>query len=406
MPMVPFVAGGPLHDDTVYIERQADREAAIHVRQMNYLMLIEPSQQGKTSLIWWLQRRFGRQNYVIIHVNMTSLDRTSEGRWYKTFGAQFIEHMSDICASEGLLTPPGSVAELRDFLRALAACARKSERYLVLALDEIGQVPKEFATGFFSILRDVFNSRQSDQVFLHLTFLLAGNFRPQDLVRDETISPFNVAVRVRLADFSYDQVYELVRKTGLEDSQCEALTRRIFYWTEGQPYLVQQICTLLPDSVDLANVEPGVDRIIDLVLREDYNHLPPILRRLSDDPRLRLYVDQVLTGQRKTKFYPALDQVQAQLDMLGVVTSDADGVCIIRNPIYTKALTLMSASDEHVSVNSIEALLQEKLRRLSDLEVVMAGRGRSTPSEVVIEIGRLRRETEDLRQRLAQEDED
>jgi hypothetical protein len=48
----PFQAGGALlADSPVYIERKVDHEALAHLRNMAYLLVIEPRQQGKTSLL-------------------------------------------------------------------------------------------------------------------------------------------------------------------------------------------------------------------------------------------------------------------------------------------------------------------------------------------------------------------
>jgi len=50
-----FKTGGPLlyspPDCDVYIERDADKEAHLLIQRMEYITLIEPRQQGKTSLI-------------------------------------------------------------------------------------------------------------------------------------------------------------------------------------------------------------------------------------------------------------------------------------------------------------------------------------------------------------------
>jgi len=48
----PFQAGGALLTDSpVYVERKADHGTLAHLRNMAYLLVIEPRQQGKTSLI-------------------------------------------------------------------------------------------------------------------------------------------------------------------------------------------------------------------------------------------------------------------------------------------------------------------------------------------------------------------
>ncbi|MFL5628682.1 MAG: TIR domain-containing protein, partial [Ktedonobacteraceae bacterium] len=75
------------------------------------------------------------------------------------------------------------------------------------------------------------------------------------------------------------------------------------------------------------------------LLREDQNHLSPILAALRKKPELGKYVERILNGE-KVRFAPGLgDRRQAQLELIGVIKADTEGYCTIRNPIYVQALT-------------------------------------------------------------------
>jgi len=115
--------------------------------------------------------------------------------------------------------------------------------------------------------------------------------------------------------------------------QAAALTERIHYWTGGQPYLTQLLCSYLGTDATPANVDAGVERL----RREDENHLPPMLERLDHDEKLRRYVERVLVGER-IKFYPRENRRQAQLELLGVIKENVKGFCIVRNRIYKQVL--------------------------------------------------------------------
>jgi hypothetical protein len=54
------IGGALLADSPAYIERDADNKARHHLRQMDYITLVEPRQQGKTSLI---NRFIGQLSY-------------------------------------------------------------------------------------------------------------------------------------------------------------------------------------------------------------------------------------------------------------------------------------------------------------------------------------------------------
>jgi NAD-dependent SIR2 family protein deacetylase len=335
MKAAPFKAGGALTDEhaAIYIERQADHEALLHLRAMDYLLVIEPRQQGKTSLINHLMRRPALDDVALVYVDVTTPDRSSKAAWYQTLCPRILRQLRRFVPRDQWPVIPQHSAGWREFLSDIAVFAADANRRVVIALDEIGAVTFPGATEFFSVLRDVYNSRQAETEFKRLTFLLTGSFHPRDLIKDDKISPFNIAHRVRLADFTLAQVSELVGKGIWTEEQVATLAERIHYWTDGQPYLTQLLCSYLDPNAPSADVDVSVEQL----RREDENHLPPLLERLNSDDKLRKYVDRILAGER-IKFYPRENRRQAQLELLGVIKADEEGYCIIRNRIYEQSL--------------------------------------------------------------------
>lgn len=331
----PFKAGGALTDehDLVYVERQADLDALSHLRRMDYLLLIEPRQQGKTSLINRLMRHSGLVHVVVAYADMTTLDRAMESSWYRTLCHRILRQFRDFIPRDSWPSLPEKSIAWRDFLSDVALLAKDGNRRVVIALDEIGATTVSWATEFFSVLRDVYNSRQAEPEFKHLTFLLAGAFHPRDLIQDTKISPFNIAIRVRLSDFSLAEVRTLVSQADCLAERAAALAEHIHFWTDGQPYLTQLLCSYLGPNATPPDVDAGLERL----LREDENHLPPILERLASDDRLSAYVDRILKGER-IKFVPSQNRRQAQLELLGVLKADSTGYCTIRNRLYEQIL--------------------------------------------------------------------
>lgn len=77
MAEISFHDGGALSADSpTYIERGADDQARRHLRQMDYITIIEPRQQGKTSLINRLTGDLRSQGYMLPYVDLTTLDKT------------------------------------------------------------------------------------------------------------------------------------------------------------------------------------------------------------------------------------------------------------------------------------------------------------------------------------------
>ena len=331
----PFITGGALIDDNtdIYIERKNDRRALTHLHRMNYPLVIEPRQQGKTSLINHLMCHPGLENVAFVYLDVTTPDNSSESAWYQTLCPRILRQLRDFIPRNQRPSIPQNSAGWREFLCEIAICAVDAHKHIVIALDEIGAVCFPGATEFFSVLRDVYNSRQAETELKHLTFLLAGAFNPRDLIKDEKISPFNIAQRVRLDDFTSQQVKKLVSKGPWAGEQARALTERIHHWTDGQPYLTQLLCSYLEPNAKPIDVDAGIDRL----RREDENHLPPVIDRLDRDEKLYQYAVRILNGER-IKFYPRENPRQAELELLGVIKEGSGGYCTIRNRIYKKVL--------------------------------------------------------------------
>ena len=366
----PFVTGGPVPPDSpVYIERDADDKARRLLRRMEYITLIEPRQQGKTSLIHCLARTMD-PGFVFAYANAMRLDKSSEVSWYTSLCRNLLRKVHFI-PQTARPSPPHNGSEWGDFMTDLAERAEETGHYMVIALDELGDVWMDWRIGFFSNIRAIFDERPNEPCFQHLTFILAGTYNPRALVSDPRTSPFNVAQRVHLPDFTSTQTGQLVAYLELPAEDAAAVAQRIHCWTDGQPYLTQRLCRTLAEGEAPATPE-GVDLAVARLYREDPNHLPRVLEALDPEkhPRLRGYVERVLVGHRP-QFRPASEsRYHGPLALIGVLKADELGRCKVRNRIYERALqgAVVEMSHEPSFTNLYSALIDcydlEELRTL------------------------------------------
>ncbi len=361
-----FKLSGALTDDhaALYIEREADSAVLSHLWTMDYLLLVEPRQQGKTSLVNHLMGQLSQTDLAVVYVDVTTPDRSSEASWYATLCPRILRQLRRFIPRDQWPPVPRNAAGWRNFLSDIAASAADAHGRVLIALDEIGAVDFPGATEFCSVLRDVYNSRQAEDEFKHLAFLLAGAFHPRDLIQDDRISPFNIAQRVRLADFTLARVRDLVSKGGWHAEQVGLLAERIHYWTDGQPYLTQLLCSYLgPDATPM-----DVDRAVERVRREDENNLPPLVGQLARDEQVRTYLGRIQAGE-KLRFFPRENRRQAQLELLGVIKEDVDGFCCVRNRIYEQVLMVDSelANQPKAAVAIPARLPSPAIAELADL---------------------------------------
>src|SRR5436309_14004493 len=89
MKQTPFQAGGPLPaHSTAYVRREADEKASVALQRMEYVSLIEPREQGKTSLIGRLKDQLTPQGYIFaLRDLMAARSRArSKEEWYTSLG--------------------------------------------------------------------------------------------------------------------------------------------------------------------------------------------------------------------------------------------------------------------------------------------------------------------------------
>ena len=365
-----FKVGGALTDDdaAIYITRQAEREIINGLSKMEYLLIIEPRQQGKTSLINFLIRYPEAHKPILIYIDISAIDRATQERFYGSLYARLVEQLDGIYINQINIAAPINHVQWRSLLSSLAHIIKAKQTKLVISLDEIG-TPMPDAIGFFSVLRDLYNSRQAEPHLKCLTFILVGAFNPRDLIDDLQISPFNVAKRIRLPDFTLQQVWGLISTFPTTKNQVDLIAARIYYWTDGQPYLTQRICSYIKSDSSLIDIDGAIDRF----RREDDNHIPQLLNHIRCNDPLRLYLRRILAGE-KIKFYPSENQYQSQLEILGIIKADNNGYCVIRNRIYIQSLLSSNLFGEEISSDD---MLENQTNTEENVQESMISEGNS-----------------------------
>ena len=82
------VGGGISGGDPAYVERACDREAVECLLNREYVLMVEPRQQGKTSLLNRLIRHPELGRYAFAYVDLTTLDGRSEDAWYQSIAVR------------------------------------------------------------------------------------------------------------------------------------------------------------------------------------------------------------------------------------------------------------------------------------------------------------------------------
>lgn len=342
MDHVHYVTGGPLLSNSpVYIQREADVKAANHLQQLDYITIVEPRQYGKTSFLNRLKSSFVTQGYVFAFRDLMAAKASAAlpASWYTSLGDWLLKQMPFI-SGDGRPELPHDGASWEEFLAKVAESAQSLGLRVVIVLDEIGDMPSDWSTEFFSIIRSVYTSRDNLAFWQYLTFITAGSFNPKKLIKDKAVSNFNVASQIYLDDFTFEQILTLAGHLGLSPDLTEVVAARIEYWTGGQPYLCQFLCdqlTVHRGGLSISGLETAVDDAVEYFFLHDTHHLSRV-KDITGQPDLLAYVQQITTTP--TKFSPAVNDRHFDLAHIeGIIKADSKGWCQIRNRICERALT-------------------------------------------------------------------
>ena len=248
-----FYTGGALPPEAPsYIRRSADDHLLERLQRGDYCYVLVSRQMGKSSLMVHTLTRLVQQNITAVMVDLNSIgDDTTQEQWYYSLTEQLSGQLGlneEVDAfwdrSEGRTALQKWVGALEQMLRL------HSDRSLVIFIDEIDQVRSlPFRTDeFFAAIRSFHNRRAMDPNFKRLTFCLIGVALPSDLIEDPRITPFNIAERIDLSDFTEEQVLALKAGLQRDEIQDELLLQRVFYWTSGHPYLTQRLCRAIVED--------------------------------------------------------------------------------------------------------------------------------------------------------------
>ncbi len=191
----------------------------------------------------------------------------------------------------------------------------------------------------------MYNNRSLAPEFNRLTFVLLGVAAPADLVKDPSSTPFNIGQEIVLDNLKREDAENL--QVGLQDVQQDPdrpLLNRIFYWTNGHPYLTQKLCKAVAKEEDTYWSDEDVDLLVHELFFSDKGrdevHLQSIENYIHQHPSrsqlIALYGKIYIRGG----IYEDKSSLeQSYLKLSGLVRADK-GRLQVRNEVYRRIFDL------------------------------------------------------------------
>jgi WD40 repeat protein len=354
-----FSVGVPLHAVRAgYVKRRADDQLFDTVLSGRYAHVVAPDRSGKSSLVAATAARLESKGCKVAILDLAQLgDRdggTDAGRWYYSVAYRLQRQLRirfDLQSwwqDKSFLT---NRQRLVDFFSEVIL-AHVAEP-LVVFVDEIQCIENlPHAGELLTSIRSAHNARTTDPEFSRLTFVLLGECDPVSLMQEAELSPFNVTQQVLLEDFSREQLALFATELNLGKDDAELALDRIFFWTNGQPYLSQKLARSVARESSTDDIEGMVDHLatMQLVGRAALHsepHMSHIHRAIVGDAK---HCDALLNlyGKIRKGVEVAADlgsPLQRRLMAIGLLVIDDESNVRVRNRAYAAVFTARWANE-------------------------------------------------------------
>jgi formylglycine-generating enzyme required for sulfatase activity len=335
-----FQAGGSLSADSPsYIERPADTELIKAVTRGELCLVLAPRQTGKSSLMVQATARLDSKGFKAGIVDFQPLgSHWDPNSWFSDMIYQIERSLKLKTDSTKWWEKNSRLGPTQRFMTFLEDVVLGDvEGDVVIFFDEIDSVlPLPFSDDFFTTIRALYNARASNSGLKRLNFVLLGVATASELVKNKSRTPFNIGREIDLQDFDPLSLKPFEKVLG---NNSEPLVERLFYWTDGQPLLIQKLTEAVYAKPEAERSVEFVDEIVQKLYLDT---------KIGKDTHLKFIRDYLLADIKRTRKTLSLykkvlggedvnfdDQspTQSRLKLAGVVKTEKNHL-IPRNRIY------------------------------------------------------------------------
>lgn len=367
--------------EELYIQRDADRQLKTIIEDMGRPGYILVSRQmGKTNLLINAKRKYENNNDFFIYVDLSNPFPNAKSCFENiidTFIDVNCDKFPDLEDKIAINRKNNSLPPHRQHLNELRFILNRIQGRLVVVLDEIdGLIKTDYSDVIFSQIRSIYFSRVNFKELNQLTYILSGVIDPKNLIKDPTISPFNIGAKIFLNDFTFHEFSELVDKL---DCQLPLdLIEHIFSWTNGNPRLSWDIIAEVENYILEHNELPS-EREIDKLISELYfvNYNKPPIDHIRELVKADSEMRKALIGIHYRKNEGVSDALKDKLYLAGIINYESSNSISIKNKIIENALSeewLLSIQNNASFASALDLINRDSYKEaISVLEKLIEG---------------------------------
>lgn len=321
------------------------------IEDENYFVIHAARQSGKTTLLNTLEHELNKdEDFAALYCSLETVQGITDPKEGIPAIVRAIVNQMDCHPyfrdiKKPLLDRDDYTAIVRQCLTYLSSEIKKQ---VVILFDEADCLSDQTLIAFLRQLRDGYINRIRSPFPSSIALVGMRDIRDyKTKIRDgnQTLgsaSPFNIITEsLTIGNFSRDEVAVLYKQHTEDTGQqfFDVAIDRVYYWTSGQPWLVNAIAReciekKLKGDYSKPVTEDLIDEAVDILIKRRDTHLDSLLERLKEE-RVRRVVEPVILGEQLGMDYLSDDRKYC-LD-LGIVKVDK-GFLAPSNRIYAEVI--------------------------------------------------------------------
>ncbi len=310
----------PEQNYMVDVSGRVDTIIAEYIDEGKYFTVNRARQYGKSTMLYLLEQRLNRR-YLVVRLSFEAADEIFVSLY--TMAAGLVRKVSRVLkmqkAEQSLLEdwsrPVSEQFPFDDLSERITDLCSHSDKEIVLMIDEVDKSSdNQVFLSFLGLLRNKYLEQRQGNDKTFRSVILAGVYDVKNLKvklhpgeEPKYNSPWNIAVDFMVdLDFTPEDIatmlreYEADYRTGMDIAY---ISRLIYEYTSGYPYLVSRICQLaderlagtidFPEKRDVWTREGIV--VAEQMLRKQRNTLSDdMIRKLADFSSLKKIIQDIL----------------------------------------------------------------------------------------------------------------
>ncbi|MCB0208928.1 MAG: AAA-like domain-containing protein [Anaerolineae bacterium] len=341
----PFIANGALSPDSpLYVERSTDQELYTTIQAGQLAYVFTPHDMGKSSLASRTAIRLREEGSHVANITLSGIDDSSDTEHLYQWFIKRLKAELNFATQPTEWWKQQTSSKLGERLQTFISDVVLAEvdGPIVVLIDEFHLRNKDlpFVKELLNTIVWYYQERSNRPEFKRLSIALFGVLSPEVLAGKNQQFFLEMGKAIKLKEFNRQEAQKFAEQLNtLYPDKGTAIFDRIYYWTNGHPYLTQRLCQAVTEIGDVHWNDERVDNTMRSLFvssssQSHESNIQSAKRLLEESTKKRqlfnLY-QQILANEPITENNTS--PMQNRLKLSGVVTAE-NGVLKIRNPIY------------------------------------------------------------------------